>query len=723
MKHVPHSWFLQVHFPSRFPVFLLAGAFALCSAAIPITTQALPVDQATTGGFQELVGGRIQALGRFDLQRHRALDERRKNVVRRLGELHEGRNARLQEFLGQSIASTGVVLARERAILETALAESRATQRSVRSGGWFQERVGSAIVQTAALVHPDDPRFADQLRARLKVLSAMEPRVASRADVQVAALTARWAQFPRDALARLGEAVQDAHRTARLYEASYGAWITRPLGEIQAGFAFSRSVEDYVRQADAVTASLQPLWGVGGFWEFGAASLIGIFAAMAWVGATAPREFPRIGARPAQAGVGVPWRYQPHQWKSEVPMTQSTTLFSWPREVMFGSDCSREIGRHAARDHIKRATILTDSGVAEKGLVDPVKASLLDAGLMCDVIDDVSREVPLNFVSDIAGRCKHAGTELLVAVGGGSVIDTAKAVGILLANGGSIQDYEGVDRVSRPIMPLYVVPTTSGCGSEASQFCIVLDTKRKRKIEIYSRKLLPERIFIDPMMTRSMPPDLTASSGMEALSNAIEAYFSTWASPLTDTLALAAMRLISENLRAAVANGQNLEARQHLSLAAFQAGLAFTNAQSGAVHALGHSLSGMFDIPQRISDAILLPHVMKANVNADMRRMATVAEVLGEPVSGLSLRAAAQRAIDAVKLLLMDVGLPTSLDKVGADKTAISTLSEQALQDTFLRTNPRTLNMEDIEAIYADAFVEYDEAVANRLSRARATTH
>jgi alcohol dehydrogenase class IV len=379
---------------------------------------------------------------------------------------------------------------------------------------------------------------------------------------------------------------------------------------------------------------------------------------------------------------------------------------------MFGSHCSREIGRHAARDHIKQAMILTDSGVAQKGLVDLVKASLLEAGLRCEVIDEVSREVPHGVVADIADRCKHAGTELLVAVGGGSVIDTAKAVGILLANGGTIQDYEGVDRVGRAIMPLYVVPTTSGCGSETSQFCVVLDTKRKKKIEILSRKLLPERIFIDPMMTRSMPPDLTASSGMEALSNAVEAYFSTWASPLTDTLSLSAIRLISEHLRAAVANGQNLEARQQLSLAAFQAGLAFTNAQSGAVHALGHSLSGMFDIPQRISDAILLPHVMKANLNADIRRMAMVAETLGEPVAGLSARAAAQRAIDAVKVLLLDVGLPTDLVKVGADRTAIASLSEQAMQDSFLRTNPRMLNREDIEAIYEDAFAEYVEVPA-----------
>jgi alcohol dehydrogenase class IV len=181
--------------------------------------------------------------------------------------------------------------------------------------------------------------------------------------------------------------------------------------------------------------------------------------------------------------------------------------------------------------------------------------------------------------------------------------------------------------------------------------------------------------------------------------------------------------LISDNLRAAVANGQNLEARQHMSLAAFEAGLAFTNAQSGAVHALGHSLSGVFKIPERIGDAILLPHVMKANMNADVARMARVAEVLGEPTAGLSVRAAAQRAIDAVKLLVVDVGLPTSLGKVGADRKAIETLSEQAIQDTFMRTNPRALNREEIAEIFEEAFVEYAEVGSSLGRRDRPTTH
>ncbi|MEW6681697.1 MAG: iron-containing alcohol dehydrogenase [Nitrospirota bacterium] len=673
------------------------------------------------GRLQELIGARIQALGRYDVQRQTVLLQRGSDIIRTASLFDAGRDARLQETLGQSIAGSARSLFVERAALDAALADARDTERRLRSGGWFQEHLGSLIVQTAASVPPDHPRFLERLESRIKVLAAIEHRVARDTDARVAVLSARQAQYPRDKLARLAAAVEDGHRAARMFDASHDAWAERRMGEIQEGLAFWRAGEDYQRLVEAVKSTLRPYayeWGAGGFWEYGAASLIGILIAMAWVGATTPAELRRRADVRTLGGISrAPLS---RHWKGEGAMAQVTTLFSWPREVMFGSHCARDVGRYAARDHVKQAMIVTDPGVVQKGLVDPVKASLIDAGVACEVIDDISPEVPHTAVVHIAGRCKQAGAELLVAVGGGSVIDTAKAVGILLSNAGSIQDYEGVDRVGRAITTLYVVPTTAGCGSETSQFCIVLDVKRKKKFEIFSRKLIPERIFIDPMMTRSMPPDLTASSGMEALANAVEAYCSTWASPLTDTLALNAVRLISENLRAAVANGQDVQARQYMSLAAFEAGLAFTNAQSGAVHALGHSLSGMFDIPQRIGDAILLPHVMKANMNANMWRMANVAEALGEPVAGPSPRAAAQRAIEAVKLLLVDVGLPTNLAEAGVDKNALSSLSERALEDTFLRTNPRALNLEDIEAIYEDAFVEYagEEAAPGRRTRA-----
>ncbi len=388
-------------------------------------------------------------------------------------------------------------------------------------------------------------------------------------------------------------------------------------------------------------------------------------------------------------------------------MSQSITVFSWPKEVVFGCNIAGEVGRHASKNNIRQAMILTDEGISQNGLLEQLKSSFSQVEIQCQVYDQVKREVPDTVIAEAFNECKQAKTDLIVAVGGGSVIDTAKAVGILLANGGKIQDYEGADTVPRPILPLYVVPTTAGCGSEASQFCVVLDTKRKKKIEIISRRIIPQMIFIDPLITLTMPAELTASCGMDALANCIEAYFSTWASPLTDALALHAIRLISGSLRTAVANGKDVEARQNMMLAAFEAGLAFTNAHPGAVHALGHPITGRFNVPQRLSNAILLPHVMRYNMNANMNRMVDVSITLGEQIGGLSKREAAEKAITAVQLLMVDIGLPTTLDKVGVEKKAISELIEQAMEDLFLKTNPRILNARDIQRIYESAFEEY----------------
>ncbi len=398
-------------------------------------------------------------------------------------------------------------------------------------------------------------------------------------------------------------------------------------------------------------------------------------------------------------------------------MSQFMTVFSWPKEVVFGRNVSAEVGRYAAKEEARQVLILMDHGVRQNNLAEPLKNSLTQAGIEFKVYDQVMPEVPDTVIAEVFEQFRRAKPDLIVALGGGSVIDTAKAVGILLANGGRIQDYDGMDKVHRAIPPCYVVPTTAGCGSEASQFCMVLDTKRKKKIEIFSRKIIPQMIFIDPLLTVSMPPQLTAACGMDALANCVEAYFSTWASPLTDALSLHGIRLISGWLRASVANGKNLEARQNMALAAFAASLAFTNAHCGAVHALGHPIAGMFDVPERLSNAILLPHVMRYNLNANMDRMVEVAATMGEPVGGLSKRDAAERAITAVQCLLLDIGLPTTLARLGLKKEAISELSRQAAEDTFLRTSPSLLNTQDIEQIYENAFVEYSGPYATTAPR------
>ncbi len=387
--------------------------------------------------------------------------------------------------------------------------------------------------------------------------------------------------------------------------------------------------------------------------------------------------------------------------------SQSVTLFSWPKEVFFGCQIARQVGRYAARDDCKQAMIITDRTVHQEGLLESLKASFAQAGVDFGIYDEVLPEVPDREIMVLLDRCKREQVDLLVAVGGGSVIDAAKATGILMTNGGRIQDYAGVDRVFWDTPSFYVVPTTAGCGSEASQFCVVLDSRMKRKMEIFSRKIIPDRIFIDPVMTVTMPSELTASSGIDALANCIEAHFSTWASPLTDALSLHAIRLISGSLREVVADGLNLSARQAMAMAAFEAGLAFTNAHAGAVHALGHPISGLFNVPQRLGNAILLPHVMRYNMTTNVDRMVEVGAAMGETIVGLSRHEAAEKVVSAVQCLMEDVGLPTTLEQVGVRRESIADLSQQALQDAFLRTNPCVLDRRDIETIYERAFEAY----------------
>ncbi len=657
---------------------------------------------------QEDIGRRILAVERFHSDRLSQLAQRWSTVSDDASGFAAGRNARLQEALGLSIAVTAQRLDIARSSLTTALAEHRATVRAILSGGWLQERLGAEIVQTAREVPPGDPRFLQRLEVRIARVSAAETRVANRAAEEIGAVNGRLAQLSSEATTRLADAVADGHRVARFYDASVEAQHARVMGEVATEMAQARSAGDYQQLADAANAAVRSPWTARGFIEFGAAALLGTIGVMVWLALFTKTDFRPARVRDVRTLGGRPSRLP--QWKGTVARPQATTLAIWPREVTFGAHCTLEIGPRAAAAHAAHVTVVTDQGVARAGLTDVITASLADAGVRCDVMmDQVSREVPHTEIAKIARWCREAGTDLLIAVGGGSVIDTTKAVGIMLANGGSILDYEGVDRVGRPITPLYAVPTTAGSGAETSPFCYVRNTTQSRKIEIFSRHLIPDRVFIDPLMTRSMPSGLTASTGMDALVNAIEAYFSAWANPLSDTLALDAMRLISEHLRTVVAHGDHLTGRQQMALAAFEAGQASVNTRSGAVHALGHSLSGRFDLPERISDAILLPHVMKAYLYADARRMAKVAEALGESVAGLSERAAAQRAIDAVMLLMIDVGLPTSLGQVGVNRNAISALSEQASQDPILRSNAGGLTRADIEAIYEDAFIEYAE--------------
>lgn len=292
---------------------------------------------------------------------------------------------------------------------------------------------------------------------------------------------------------------------------------------------------------------------------------------------------------------------------------------------------------------------------------------------------------------------------MIIAVGGGSPIDCAKGIGLVITNGGSIKDYEGLDKSENPMPPFIAVNTTAGTASEMTRFTIITDTDRHVKMAIVDWHVTPNVAINDPELMISMPVALTAATGMDALTHAIEAYVSTIATPVTDSAAIKAIELIGKYLRPAVANGKNLEARDKMAYAEFLAGMAFNNASLGFVHAMAHQLGGFYDLPHGVCNAILLPHVERFNMIACPERFVDIAIALGENVKGLSTMEAADVALEAIQRLSQDIGIPSGLKELGVKEEDLPILAENAMKDACGLTNPRKATKEDIIQIFKNA--------------------
>ncbi len=372
-------------------------------------------------------------------------------------------------------------------------------------------------------------------------------------------------------------------------------------------------------------------------------------------------------------------------------------------EIIFGKGTLRLIGESARRLGATKVFLVSDEGVAKAGWVEKAAASLREARLDYVVWTGVTPNPKDYEVAEGAAAYQASRCDVIVALGGGSAIDAAKAVAILATNGGKIHDYEGVDKVERPLPPLVCAATTAGAGAETTQFTIIVDTKRKVKMTIGSKSLVPDIAIIDPLVLSTKDAVLTANTGMDALTHAIEAYVSVAATPITDVFALRAIGMIASSLRASVASRTNEEAKTSMAMASLMAGIAFSNAILGAVHAMAHPLGGLLDLPHGEVNAILLPHVMRFNLIACVERYAQIARALGEETTGLSAREAAERAIKAVEQLRADIGIRERLSEIGLREEHIPSLSAAAVQDVCLITNPRDASAEDIAAIYRAA--------------------
>ncbi|MGH3757815.1 iron-containing alcohol dehydrogenase [Actinophytocola sp.] len=368
-------------------------------------------------------------------------------------------------------------------------------------------------------------------------------------------------------------------------------------------------------------------------------------------------------------------------------------------ETIFGVGSLAEVGAAVRRAGGSRALVVTDPGVLEAGWVDRAMPHLKDAGLSWQVWSGVTpnpkdREVEAGF-----GSYRDSGCDVLVAIGGGSPIDAAKAIAVLSGNGGHILDYEGIDTVAKPIPPMVMVPSTGGSGADVSQFCVITDTRRRLKATIAGRALVPDISVTDPSLLTTMSPELSAHTALDALSHGIEAYVSKAASFLSDGHALAAIRGVLEHLLATIDDPADLRAREGIARASLQAGIAFTNALLGATHAIAHQIGGYLELPHGLLNAILLPHVMRFNAATCPERFVGVAGAMGVETARLTPMEAAEASIATVQRLREKVGIPPGLAQVGVRREHLGRFAENALNDAYITTNPRAVSKEDVERI------------------------
>ena len=380
-----------------------------------------------------------------------------------------------------------------------------------------------------------------------------------------------------------------------------------------------------------------------------------------------------------------------------------------PSVTLIGIGAAKQIPEKIKALGGSKPLIVTDKGITGAGITKQI-TDLLDAAKMKYVVYDETIPNPTD-------TNVHAGVDVykkekcdsLITLGGGSSHDCGKGVGLVIANGGKIHDYEGVDKSSKPMPPYLAVNTTAGTASEMTRFCIITDTSRHVKMAIVDWRVTPGIAVDDPLLMVGMPPALTAATGMDAFTHAVEAYVSTIANPMTDSAAEKAIELIAKYLRPAVANGQDIEAREGMCFAQYLAGMAFNNASLGHVHAMAHQLGGFYDLPHGECNAILLPHVEKFNLIAKMDRFVKIAQLLGENTAGLAPRDAAELALVGIKKLSADIGIPSGLIELGkrygkeVKASDIDTMVGNAQKDACGLTNPRCPKDIDVKAIYTAA--------------------
>lgn len=386
-----------------------------------------------------------------------------------------------------------------------------------------------------------------------------------------------------------------------------------------------------------------------------------------------------------------------------VMQNQKTLRFRMPTQLQFGIGSRYELPDSCRRLGAKRALIVSDAGLVACGLVSQVEEILKEGGIEYGIFDGVEPDPRIEIVEKCAAAAK--GFDVIIGFGGGSSLDIAKLAAIIARHGGDIRDSIGVNTTPGRGLPTILMPTTAGTGSEVTPIAVLSDKEQHLKKGVVSDDLYADLALVDPELMSGLPAPVTAFTGMDALTHCIEAYTNRFAQAFVDPLALEGVRLIGRSLRRAVCNGDDLEARSDMALASVYGGMCLGPVNTAAVHALAYPLGGTFNVPHGVANSLLLPYVMEFNLISNLKKYKNIAAALGEPVEGLPLREAAERAVKAVRELSQDVGIVTRMNSLDIPQDSIEEMASAAMKVTrLLNNNPRTVREEDVRNIYSRAW-------------------
>lgn len=379
--------------------------------------------------------------------------------------------------------------------------------------------------------------------------------------------------------------------------------------------------------------------------------------------------------------------------------------FLIPAVNLFGQGVSNQVGIKLKELGSKKALLVTDAGLHGLGMSEEIATIIRDAGVEVVIFPKAEPNPTDKNVVEGAALFKAQKCDALVSLGGGSSHDATKGIGLIVSNGGKISDYQ-TKNAEKPSVTHIAITTTAGTGSEATALAVITDTTRKTKMPIIDVKITPTVAIIDPLLMVKKPTLLTIATGMDVLSHAIESYISTDAQPITDALAIHAIKLVNEYLPRVVANGDDIEAREQMAYAQYLGGVAFNNGGLGLVHSISHAVGGIYDLQHGIINSVILPHVVRFNTLARTERVAEIAELLGEDIKGLSSKEAADKAVIALERINKDFGIPSGLNEMGVKEEDIDQLATNALNDICTLQNPRKPKHEELVQMIKAAMYE-----------------